>query len=504
LGRLTPELNLDGRLEGQALVAQGVLSGGPGWPAAGNIDLRLPLHPGRDGAPPRPDPDGAMTGRLDFSGPVEPLWGLAGLPDRPLNGQARIGLNLEGSLNQPRLDGSLRLTGGRYEDRVLGLWLRDLNLSAEGRPDQSVHLSATGRDLGLGEISLTGEIRDLAAPALEAEGRLKSFKPFRRDDLSLTLSGGLGLSGPLNRLTVTSDLTLEDGSLNLNFLLGSGSIATLPLSEPAETAAAQAESPLNLDLQINAPGRFHVSGYGLESEWRGRLRVNGPPGSDLAVTGELRSVRGWYEPPVFNKQFNFESGKVAFTGGPIPFLDLELVNKRPELTAVIKIDGPARKPRIRLTSRPPMSQDEVAGRLLFGKGPSTISRLEALQLAAAVRDLTDFGGDSLNPLKTVQRSLGLDVLRLGGASGQRERQVSDLSGSLAGDVNSRGNGTGAENETVAVEAGKYIADNIYMGVEHGGYGPAVRLEVELSPSIGLEARSSPVSSQVGLGWKKDY
>ena len=505
LGRLTPELDLDGRLEGQALVAKGALSGGPGWPAAGKIDFRLPLSPGREGAPPQPDREGALSGRLDFSGPLEPLWGLAKFYERTLTGQTRMEISLDGSLSRPLLTGSLRLTGGRYEDKVLGIWLRDLNLSAESRPDQAIQLTMTGRDLGRGEMSLAGEIRDLASPSLKAEGRLKSFKPLRRDDLSLTLSGGLGLAGPLDRLTVTSDLTLEEGDLNLNLLPGSGSIATLPLSDPAEAAAPSADSALDLDLRLNLPGRFRAAGYGVESEWRGRFQVKGPPGHGLAIIGELDSLRGWYEPPVFNKQFNFERGKVTFTGGPIPFLDLEMINQGPELTAIIKIDGPAHKPRIKLTSRPPMSQDEVAGRLLFGKGPSSISRLEALQLAAALRDLTSFGGDSLNPLKTVQSSLGLDVLRLGGSTGQRERQVSDLSGSMAKNLKKRdGGGARTDNATVAVEAGKYISDNIYMGVEHGGRGPAVRLEVELSRSISLETRSSPESSQVGLGWKKDY
>jgi len=256
-------------------------------------------------------------------------------------------------------------------------------------------------------------------------------------------------------------------------------------------------------LKLNAPGRFNITGYGLESEWRGGVRLASRPDRQLALTGDLRPVRGWYEPPVFNRQFNFDGGQVTFTGDLIPYLDLELANQGPEITAIIKIEGPARQPRITLTSRPPMSQDEVAGRLLFGKSPSSISRLETLQLAAVLRDLTNFGGDSLNPLKTVRRSLGLDVLRLGGSSGQNERRVSELSGSLAGDLNNRGER--AENEAVvSIEAGKYINDNIYMGVEHGGDGPAVRLEVDLTPRISLEARSSSESSQVGLGWKKDY
>jgi len=513
LGRLTPEMNLAGRLEGRTLIAQGSLAGGPGWPAAGRIALSLPLTPGQDEAPPRPDLTGALSGRLDFSGPLEPLWLMADLPDRVLAGQARVGLDLSGSLSRPVLSGTLEVTEGRYEDKVLGFWLRDLQLKAESLPDQALRATLSGRDLGQGTLSLNGEIRDLASPVLKAEGRLISFKPFRRDDLSLTLSGGLGLTGYLDRLTLTSDLTLEEGALNLNLVTGADSIATLPLDEtreapdaeaPPQAEGEKAEGPLQLDLKINAPGRFQIAGQGLESEWRGWLRVLGPPGRSLALTGELQPLRGWYEPPVFNKKFNFESGRIFFTGDPLPFLDLELTNHSPQLTAVIKITGPARQPQVSLTSRPPMSQDEVAGRLLFGKSPSSISRLEALQLAAVLKDLTNFGGDSMNPMKTVRSSLGLDVLRLGGGfEGRGERQVSEMSGSLAGDLNNR-DGERADNETVSVSAGKYLNDNIYMGMEHDKDGPAVRLQVDLAPNLALEGRSSSDSSQVGLGWKKDY
>jgi len=499
LGRLTPEMNLAGRLEDRALIAQGSLAGGPGWPAAGRIALSLPLTPGQGEAPPRPDLTGALSGRLDFSGPLEPLWLLAGLPDRLLAGQARVGLDLSGSLSRPALAGTLQVNEGRYEDKVLGLWLRDLQLKAESLPDQTLRATLSGRDLGQGALSLAGEIRDLASPVLRAEGRLDSFKPFRRDDLSLTVSGGLGLAGPLDRLVLTSDLTLEEGALNLNLVTGEGAVATLPLEETSEPAAA--EEPLRLDLKIDAPGRFRIDGQGLESEWRGGLRVKGTPGH-LDLTGELRPLRGWYEPPVFNKKFNFESGLITFTGDPLPFLDLELTNYSPQLTAIIKITGPARQPQVSLTSRPPLSQDEVAGRLLFGKSPSSISRLEALQLAAVLKDLTNFGGDSMNPMKTVRSSLGLDVLRLGGGfEGRGERQVSDMSGSLAGD---RNNGERKDDETVSVSAGKYLNDNVYMGMEHDRDGPAVRLQVDLAPNVALEGRSSSDSSQVGLGWKKDY
>ena len=58
----------------------------------------------------------------------------------------------------------------------------------------------------------------------------------------------------------------------------------------------------------------------------------------------------------------------------------------------------------------------------------------------------------------------------------------------------------------SLEAGKYINDSIYVGVDQGmtQESTGVRVEVELFPNVMLEGRTSTKSSQMGLGWKKDY
>lgn len=45
-----------------------------------------------------------------------------------------------------------------------------------------------------------------------------------------------------------------------------------------------------------------------------------------------------------------------------------------------------------------------------------------------------------------------------------------------------------------------------MGVDKGinQESTTVRVEIELFPQVTLQGSSSPDSSQVGIGWKKDY
>jgi translocation and assembly module TamB len=177
---------------------------------------------------------------------------------------------------------------------------------------------------------------------------------------------------------------------------------------------------------------------------------------------------------------------------------------------VIRAGGTGDHPTLTMESRPPRPREEVLAQVLFGKNVADISRFEALQLAEAVRELANFGQDGgLGTLSRMRAGLGLDVLRVGSARTDRERQTSGLTGTLGQEMAGGGSGqksqAAGQTDGVSVETGKYVSDNVYVGVEHNADGgPAVRLEVELTPGISLQGRTATDSSQVGLGWKKDY
>jgi len=94
---------------------------------------------------------------------------------------------------------------------------------------------------------------------------------------------------------------------------------------------------------------------------------------------------------------------------------------------------------------------------------------------------------------------------VGGSQGGPGRQASSQSGSIQGPASSSSAGD-SDDSNIALEAGKYISDSIYIGVEQGinQESTAVRVEVELFPRVTLEGRTSPSSSRVGAGWKMDY
>ena len=217
-----------------------------------------------------------------------------------------------------------------------------------------------------------------------------------------------------------------------------------------------------------------VRGRGLDSEWQGRVRVEGTAEQPRA-TGALDLRRGSFT--LLGRRFDLRRGVITFTGAspPRPLLDIEAVARNSSITAVVRITGEAAAPVIALDSEPPLPQDEILARLLFNRAPSELGPGDAVELAAAINTLR--GGADL--LGGARQALGLDTL---GVSGQ-------------GMADGR------------VSAGRHLNDRVFVEVGKGAAAGTedVRLEVELLPNLSLSAgANAQAQSGVGLNWRFDY
>src|SRR3546814_21078352 len=96
------------------------------------------------------------------------------------------------------------------------------------------------------------------------------------------------------------------------------------------------------------PRRVFVRGRGLDSEWSGRLSVQGPASSP-SVTGTLDLVRG--ELSVVGKPFTLKAGQVTLPEGAAtdPALDVTPEHQGNELQVPALPSGPPSQP----TTPPP-------------------------------------------------------------------------------------------------------------------------------------------------------
>jgi translocation and assembly module TamB len=246
----------------------------------------------------------------------------------------------------------------------------------------------------------------------------------------------------------------------------------------AAGAAAPPAPPLNLAVRVSAPRRVFVRGRGLDVELGGEVAVRGTV-AEPVPQGELEFRRGTLD--VLARRLTFDRGTIDFASGTLtPRLDLAAKAQVRQTAIAVTVQGPATSPTIAVSSTPELPQDEILARLLFDRGTGDLSPLEIAQLAAAAAELAGVGGGAGGVLDRARGALGLDRLGLSGG----------------------GAGAGP-----AVEAGRYVAPGVFLGVRQGAQGrTGVGVEVEITPRLKLEGQTAagPAGDRLGLTYEFEY
>lgn len=431
---------------------------------------------------------GALAGRLTYTGPADTLWGLTGLDAHDIRGPLALSTTLAGKLDNPYLDGTLRMTNGRYESIELGLIATSLSVDGRFKGSKLAISGASGKLSGGGSFTAGGNIDVSAAKNFPASINiaLDHATVIKREDLELAVTGPLlasydadggKISGPLviNRMRVKAGQS------------GGESIPELQLRERNRssrygTAGANGNRaqpvikyriarPFELALNMTAPQKVFVEGLGLNSEWGGDLTVRGNA-IKPSISGRLHLIRGTYD--FAGRRFLVDRGTVNFQGQDTlnPVLSLSasssVTNRatKDTLEALINIAGTAQLPQISFSSTPSLPQDEILSLILFGSSIETLSPLEAVQLASALAQVSQGGVRNFNILGKTKKLLRIDKF-----------------GIVAFDEkNSAGNATLG----TAISGGKYVSDRVYVDVTTDGRGyTSTPLEVDLTKTLSI-------------------
>jgi translocation and assembly module TamB len=159
-----------------------------------------------------------------------------------------------------------------------------------------------------------------------------------------------------------------------------------------------------------------------------------------------------------------------------PFLDFRATTQGEDITVTVSVTGRVSDIKINFSSVPQLPEDEVLSRLLFKRGMGDLSPLQLARLAGAAAELAGGGGSSL-----------VDSLR--GRTGLADLDIV----------------TGA-NGDLAVQAGTYLQDNIYLGVQAGANGDSrVTVNLDITPDIKAKASAgTDGNTTVGVFYEKDY
>ncbi|MGF1455509.1 MAG: translocation/assembly module TamB domain-containing protein [Alphaproteobacteria bacterium] len=455
-----------------------------------DVTATLPLGLSAEGLP-EPPADPQIGGRIEAVGRLEKLLPLLPTDEHRIAGLARADLTLGGSVSTPTISGLLGLEDGRYENLSTGTVLENMVLDFETGTGA---LTFMATDPDEGRLSTDGTVK-LAGPdgvTADLDVTLRKMRLTATDDVLAVASGAIDVTGDLTKgFDVAGTVTLDDvdvtipdqvppNVVDLEVVEVHG-VEDLTRAKQPDTAP-QPPLPVRLAIDVRAKDTITVVGKGLDSRWGGDLTLRSAADGSSRLGGQIRLRRGKLE--LLGRNFDLEQGLVSFDGGleVDPRLRIIARNEGPDVTAIVTITGPASKPEIALSSEPPLPQDAILAQVLFGKNPSELTTFELLQLGEAVASLSG-GGGGPDPIGAAKSALGIDVLKFGledGASGE----------------------TG-----VSVTVGKYVTDDIYVGVKQGSLpgSSAVTVELEITRNLIIHTDVSQASeSVVGLRWRWDY
>ena len=345
-----------------------------------------------------------------------------------VEGTLQLDARVTGTLDDPRPDGQIRISGGAFAVPRLGTRYPQLEASIAFRPDAVAieqfrlvdddgdHVTVSGRlpmeKLRIGNVDL-----DLSTNGLEViDNELGDVE----------IAAELKVEGELTAPRVTGDIEVTEGTLNIDQILDLGDdtyavraaeqglLTAEEGEEVLEDEGLLAGVPVALDVSLDVPTLLlrgqDIQGPGASSMGLGsvNLTANGELDLQKTVEGPLRingtieMVRGTYE--FQGREFTLaRGGSVRFAGLPEinPMLDVTAQREISAVETQVHVGGTLDQPTLELSSSPPLDEADILSLIVFnqpvnslgtGEQVSLAGRAGALASGFAARQLTDAVG----------------------------------------------------------------------------------------------------------------
>ncbi|WP_328717529.1 translocation/assembly module TamB domain-containing protein [Halomonas elongata] len=389
------------------------------------------------------DPMG--VGRLDGSLRVDDLR-LS--PYRPLVTDVKkleggFGGNVEisGTREQPRLDGTLELAGLQAAGLGLPLTVQDgrLTVNLQGdRADLDGFLASERGRLEIDGDASWPSTSDWQV-ALNLQGQDEPLQASLSGFGRLRLAPDLNIRATPDRLRVRGEVRIPWARLEVGQVPASAQsvspdevIVTREEAEAQEaaqaagesTAEAMAEAGMAMDVRVTlALGPdMRLSAYGLETGLAGNLEVR-QDGGPVQIFGDVNLEDGRFR--AFAQDLVIREGILYFSGPPgEPLLDFEAI-RNPDSTeddviAGIQVSGPASSPSLKIFSEPAMDESRALSYVLRGRAPDASGGADGALTSALIGLSLGQAGGTVGALG---EAFGIQDLRLDSAGSGEDSQV---------------------------------------------------------------------------------
>lgn len=388
-----------------------------------------------------------------------------------VSGTVQADVRVMGTIHDPHMKGSVDIRNGAFivadltKDGYTGLDTRielepdRVRISRFSLLDEHKHSLTVSGELGLHQRQI-GNVQ-IAITSRE-------FEIVDNELADVKLNTDLDVTGELRAPKVVGTLGIHTGTIDIGQVLATtttdayavrpadietsapatpgapdaerrvdaGVTAPAPEGAPASSAATgtppqqqSAEAPgtfdaLELGVRLKVPDNLVVKGTGINPgnspvdlgdvnvTLGGDIVATKKPGGQLQLLGTVNTVRGTYD--FQGRQFEIlRNGQIQFTGGDQinPRLNLTAEREISGVEAIVHIGGTARKPELRLSSRPPLDEADVLSLIIFNQPANSLGEGQQISLAQRASALaTGFVASSL--AQSIGSALELDVFEI--------------------------------------------------------------------------------------------
>jgi autotransporter translocation and assembly factor TamB len=349
-------------------------------------------------------------------------------------GTTTMDVRVTGSVKAPDIRGNVTLAGGAFTVASTGAKYRDLNASLllEGSHLAVSQFQMADSDGHLltaqGGLDVLGEV---AERHVDIQVRADDVAMLRNQFGSVDVDADVHLSGTFEAPVIKGTIELDTGRLEVARILER--TTRTPYSTEAQTALSEKGPPagppsffdrIAMDVQIKIPDNLVLRGRDLrvaDSSFGigdmnilvgGELSMTKAPNAPLSVVGGAEVAQGYYS--FQGRRFEIERGSdVRFHGGAPtdPTLNFTGTREVAGVTAEVRVQGTPSRPRIALSSQPPLDEGDILSLIVFNQPMSQLGEGERVNLGERAASMA--AGAVATPLAdSIGRVLNLDVVEL--------------------------------------------------------------------------------------------
>jgi autotransporter translocation and assembly factor TamB len=419
-----------------------------------------------------------------------------------IHGQASVNLDARGTLNNPMIKGYFSIKNGTYENAAFGTLVKNIRLDATAAQN-SVTFSLNGQDATTGTLFGKGAIHfpSLFNPSLNLKIKFDQMMILQNDEINAKASGKVTIKGVPggfadDKAKISGDVALQPLEVRLDH--HASKLATIKLLEKKENGAyetlaeherqelkKQGLGLFDLDVHITSKKHIYLRGYGLDSQWKGDVKVLGTE-TELRLDGKITLIKGKFD--LLGRHLALNKGLISFSNDVKndPLLNIIGGREIGDTTAMMRVEGRASSPQITFFSNPALPQEEVLARLIFDKGLESISVTQTLLLANAITSFKS--NNKLNFADKIRSAFGLDILEF------KEKKPAE--------------GDEYQSGSQMVSVGKRISDKFYLSLDQsvtGDGGPTATVQYDLTRNFKIEAGvGGDQNTALGFSWIKRY